>query len=194
MIIDKPIALTEGPITIRTITEADKYAFADIVLGRDIMKPFAKNNETVANSIRDIVWEDRQISDSISFLIVENDSKAEIGICEIHRLESSEPLISITIDDSYHNKGYGYLASKMMLEECWKIFDNPFFVWEVEKENIPSKRLAVKLGGKLTETFCTRQKDTPEVAQKSELEASSEGLTKTIEKYVIERPPLPARK
>ena len=120
MITDIMVHRTEGDISIRTMTEQDQ---ADYSATMD----FRLNG--------------------IAFTIIENCSGKAIGFCEITLPPPFDPTVFVLIDPAYRGKGYGYLATKMAIEECWKIFDHPYYILECKDFNVAGKRIAEKLGG-----------------------------------------------
>lgn len=121
MMTDIMVHRTEGDISIRTMTERDQ---ADYFAAID----FRLNG--------------------IAFTIIENCSGKAIGFCEITLPPPVDPTVFVLIDPAYRGKGYGYLATKMAIEECWKIFDHPYYILECKDFNVAGKRIAEKLGGK----------------------------------------------
>lgn len=76
----------------------------------------------------------------------------------------------------------------MMIESGWQIFDSPYFVWEVDNDNLPSKRLALKLGGELINNRRSISDKIFKMMQDSGLEISEEDFPESVERYKICRP------
>ena len=188
MITDILINRSEGNISIHTATEADKDEYISLELTGTLMQSVVKVGADKDIDIRSIIWDERYKSDCIMFAIVENSSGNTIGFCEIEHISSAEPTIGITLAEVYRNKGYGYLAAKMMIEEGWKIFDHPYFIWEVEEDNIASKKLAIKLGGKPINNRCVLSENMLKIMRESGIDVSPEDFPNSIERYKIERP------
>ena len=188
MIIDKLITRTEGNICIHTATEADRDDYISMELDGEWMKSFLKVSAAREIDVCEIIWKERYESDCIMFAIVECSSEKTVGFCEIEHIASSEPTIGIMLTEAYRGKGYGYLAAKMMIEEGWKLFDHPYFIWEVEQDNIASKKLVLKLGGELFNKRCVLPDHVVNVMREKGIEINQEDFPNSVERYKIERP------
>ena len=188
MITDILISRTEGNISIRTATTACKNDYLSLKLGENITDSLFAECKKMGIDVREIIWNERYKSECIMFSIVENSSGKTIGFCEINDVSSKEPTIGISLAEEYRGKGYGYRAAKMMIEEGWKIFDHPYFVWELEQENTASRQLILKLGGRVIDNRCTLPENMIKALQANGVEVNSEELPKSIERYVIDRP------
>ncbi len=188
MITDILITRTEGNVSIHTATIACKDDYVALELSEKLTEPLFIEGEKMGIDVREIIWNERYKSECIMFAIVENSSGKTIGFCEIDHVLSEEPTIGIKLAEDYRGKGYGFLSAKMMIEEGWKIFDHPYFVWELEQENTVSRQLILKLGGKLLNNRCTLSGSMIKALQENGIEVNLEGLPKSIERYVIERP------
>ena len=74
-----------------------------------------------------------------------------------------------------------------MIEESWKILNHPYYVWEVNKDNIASKKIAIKLGGEFIgykPNFSTEQL---RMLKEHGLKPTTTE-TSNIERYKITRP------
>lgn len=188
MITDILINRTEGDISIHTATEADKEDYIALELKGDMLQSLVKVGADKEIDMHSIIWGERYKSDCIMFAIVENATNQTVGFCEIENVSADEPTIGITIAEGYRGKGYGYLATKMMIEEGWKIFTHPYFIWEVEQENIASKKLAKKLGGVLINHRCVLPESIIQVMRKNGMEINQDDFPDSVERYKIERP------
>ena len=188
MITDILINRTEGDVSIHTATEADKEDYIALELDGEMLQSLIKVGADKKIDMRAIIWDERYNSDCIMFAIVENASGKTVGFCEIEHTKTDEPTIGITIAEGYRGKGYGYLSAKMMIEEGWKIFNHPYFIWEVEQENTASKKLAIKLGGQLVNNRCVLPENMIKVMRENGIEINSEDFPDSVERYKIERP------
>lgn len=188
MITDILIDRLEENIRIRTATQADKEDYIALMLRDSVFQKFEKIDVAKEIDLRSIIWNERYNNDCIMFAIVENISEKTIGFCEIENVSTDEPTIGITLFEDFHGKGYGYLAAKMMVEEGWKLFHHPYFIWEVEQDNIPSKKLAVKLGGRLINRRCILSEQMINIMREKGIEVKPEDFPNSVERYKIERP------
>jgi len=185
---DLIITRTEGDITIHTATIADRARYVELELQGDLMKQVAEVGKTKGVDLEEIIWDERYKTDCIMFAIVENESGITIGFCEIEHISTDEPTLGISLEESYRGKGYGYSAAKAMIAEGWKIFDHDYFVWEVDKENEASKKLAVKLGGQLINHRCVLPEHILKMMRESGMDINIEDYPNSVERYKIERP------
>jgi predicted acetyltransferase len=188
MITDILISRTEGNICIHTATEADKDDYVALELGDDILKSLLKVGVEKEIDVPGIIWNERYESDCIMFAIVELSSGKTVGFCEIEHLSSSEPTIGIMLAEVYRGKGYGYLAAKMMIEEGWRLFNFPYFIWELIQDNIASKKLVLKLGGKLINHRCVLPDHVIKVMRENGIEVNPNDYPDSVERYKIDRP------
>ena len=152
------------------------------------MQSVAEEGQTQGVDIEEMIWNERYAMECIMFVIVENESGKTIGFCELENISTDEPTIGIDISKEYRGKGYGYLAAKAMIEECWKIFPHQYFIWEARKENIASKKLVIKLGGVLINHRASLRGDVLDLLKENGFEAFSSDLDLAIERYKITRP------
>ena len=188
MITDILINRREGDISIHTATEADKDDYIELELSGALLQNLIKVGAEKDIDVRSIIWDERYKNDCIMFAIVENASEKTIGFCEIERISSDEPTIGITLAEGYRGKGYGYLAAKLRIEEGWKIFEHPYFIWELEQENAASRKLVTKLGGQYINNRCVLSESMIARMRENGIEIKREDFPDSVERYKIERP------
>ena len=188
MITNIPINRSEDNISIHTATELDKEEYVAFELAGELLQSLIKTGVDKEIDIQGTIWNERYKSDCIMFAIVENSSGKTIGFCEIEHVSSYEPTIGITLAKDYRRKGYGYLAAKMMIEEGWKVFAHPYFIWELEQDNTASKKLVLKLGGKLVENHCILPDHMIKAMCENGIEVDPNIYTDSVERYKIDRP------
>lgn len=187
MITDVLVSRTEGDITIRTATEADRDAYIEFQINTDLMKEVQKAGEEENVDLAEIIWGERYKTDCIMFVIIENTSGAIIGFCEIEHLQTNEPTLGIDIAPPFRKKGYGTSAAKAMLALGWELFNHDYFLWELDQENHASRRIALKLGGQRLENRQVIPDRVIKMMQDAGIEFS-EAFDPTVERYKIERP------
>ena len=188
MITDISITRSEDNIRIHTATEMDKDDYIALELDGELLESLIQVGAEKEIDVRAIIWNERYEMDCIMFAIVEISSEKTIGFCEIEHVSTDEPTIGITLAQNYRGKGYGYLAAKMMIEEGWKIFNHPYFVWEVMQDNIASRKLVLKLGGKLISKRCVLPDNVIKVMRENGIEVNPNEYPDSVERYKIERP------
>ena len=86
--------------------------------------------------------------DDFHFVISRKNDAGFLGICGLHGRDAS-PELGIWLKKSAHGQGYGFAAMaalKAWAELCIE-FDR--LVYPVDRRNLPSRRIAEKLGGKI---------------------------------------------
>ena len=175
-------------ISIRTATETDKDAYVSIKLEEEIGPSLVAEGMKQGIDIYGLIWNSVCNSDCILFVIVEESTGKNIGFSEINRVSSNEPTIGITLASEFRGKGYGYTAAKMTIEEGWNLFDHPYFVWELEKENTASRKLVLKLGGQRMNNRCVFSENVIKMMKEKGIDVTTQCFSDTIECYKIERP------
>ena len=86
-----------------------------------------------------------------TFMIIDKDTGEYLGNGGVHHLDQETPELGIWIKKSAHGNHYGYEA----VEIAFNYFKNQYqsFLYPVDKRNIPSKKIALGLGGKLSRTY-----------------------------------------
>lgn len=186
MIKDFYVNRKEGAITIYTATPFDKEKYFYIQTKGEYANLLQEGYEKGIDLI-DFFWKEIYKENNLLFMIVENKSGRNVGYCTIEGINNSEPTIGVSLIKEFWGKGYGYLAAKAMIEESWKILNHPYYVWEVNKDNIASKKIAIKLGGKFIgykPNFSTEQL---RMLKEHGLKPTTTE-TSNIERYKITRP------
>lgn len=185
---DIRIARTEGNICIHTVTDADKDDYINFDSSDGFAKRLSRDGTELGIALQDILWNERCKLDGIMFAIQEISEGKTIGFCDIDNISSDEPTIGIRIAQRYRGKGYGYLAAKMMIEEGWKLFRHPYFVWELDQDNVASRRLILKLGGKYINNRTTMPQNMINCLQSAGIAVNENDYPASVERYKIERP------
>lgn len=140
---------TGNGITIRKIKESDKEICTNIWTENSVIKNVFNINE-YKDKFNQAMWDEYTRPTTVAFLIL-NDSKEVCGICNLDNIDTATPCIGIDILEQHRNKGCGYKAIKLMLENTKNICNIEYFIWKCNTENIASQKLAEKLNGKLLE-------------------------------------------
>lgn len=85
---------------------------------------------------------DNFIENGLGFILV--DKGRIISHCISASVEEGEVEIDIETDDSYRGKGIARFMASCLIDECMKRGQTP--KWDCAAENIPSRKLAAKLG------------------------------------------------
>jgi [ribosomal protein S5]-alanine N-acetyltransferase len=144
-----PISLDREEEIFQEFTvEVTKYMFPDP----------AKNLE----ERRDFINESRQaIADgyNLQFTILAKDSSEFLGCISLHGEKNVlTPEIGIWLKQGAHGNGYGKEAAHRLVEWTRANIDIDYFIYPVDRRNIPSRKIPESLGGKVIEEF---EKTTP---------------------------------
>ncbi len=87
-----------------------------------------------------------------SFVIRRRDSKECIGITDVTELDADAPELGIWLKETAHRRGYGGEAIRALATWAAKALNKQRFSYSVATENVPSRRIAESLGGKIIGT------------------------------------------
>lgn len=93
-------------------------------------------------------WSALERSEDFHFVICRRSGAEFLGVCGLHG-RAALPELGIWLKKSAHGQGYGFEATaalKAWAEYCIE-FDS--LVYPVDRRNLPSQRVAEKLGGKI---------------------------------------------
>lgn len=81
-------------------------------------------------------------------VILAKDTKEFLGVCGLHpRQNPRQPEFGIWLKASAHGNGYGREAITGLYHWALKTIEADFFVYPVDKANIPSRKIPESLGG-----------------------------------------------
>lgn len=107
----------------------------------------------LSDSFPFILSSNQKMKDGIDFtyVILKKDNLEFLGCGGVHGLNQEYPEFGIWTKMSSHGNHFGFEA----VEASFHHFKNQFkgFIYPVDKANIPSKRIALKLGGKLHKEY-----------------------------------------
>ena len=108
---------------------------------------FASAYETMPD-----LWETQKKSirngmDQERYLVIEKETEISCGIVEFHYIFKITPEINIMIAPEYRQKGYGYEASKILIDKVLNDGKAEYIIWNTFASNKASCRIAEKLGG-----------------------------------------------
>lgn len=89
-------------------------------------------------------------------VILKKDDQEFLGCAGIHRINSQHPEFGIWLKKAAHGNGYGFETVVAMKNWCEENLDCEYFIYPVDEENYPSRRIPQKLGGEVTRTYQRR--------------------------------------
>lgn len=87
-----------------------------------------------------------------TFVIRQRRNRDFIGIAAAHRVTEQEPELGIWVSEREQGRGYGYEAVAAVVNWCAGSFSPAAYRYPVAEENLPSRRIAERLGGQVTAT------------------------------------------
>lgn len=94
-----------------------------------------------------LAWEDLLAEDHLTCSILKKDSGAFCGFCQLQWVFSSTPELGIDLLAEYQKQGVAVEILPVFLSQAEKILPIDHFYSKIKKNNIPSQRLAEKIGG-----------------------------------------------
>ena len=94
-----------------------------------------------------------QNAEKISLLIVDKDSEEFLGYISIHQVNTKTPELGIWLKKSAHGYNYGYEALHLLKIWAETNLHYDYLKYPVDKQNIPSRKLAEKLGGRIEDKY-----------------------------------------
>lgn len=76
-----------------------------------------------------------------------------MGCTGIHEIRSKHPELGIWLKKSAQAKGYGFEAITTLKEWADENLDYEYLIYDVDKANIPSRRIPEMLGGQITREY-----------------------------------------
>ncbi|NJR74492.1 MAG: GNAT family N-acetyltransferase, partial [Scytonema sp. CRU_2_7] len=76
-----------------------------------------------------------------------------LGCAGIHELYSKNPVLGIWLKKSAHGQGYGLETIAALKNWADENLDYEYLIYDVDKANIPSRRIAEKLGGQIVREY-----------------------------------------
>ena len=130
----------------------------------EIFREFTKDITTYMypRPPQDIVETEEFINDSLGeiqtgnhlvLVILKKDSQEFLGCTGIHDIHSKHPELGIWVKKSAQGKGYGLEAITALKRWTDENLDYEYLIYDVDKANIPSRRIPEKLGGQIIREY-----------------------------------------
>lgn len=94
-----------------------------------------------------------QIGTNLQLVILKKDDLSFIGCAGLHNLNLTDPELGIWIKISAHRNGYGLEAIKGIINWAEKNISYSHLKYPVIEENLPSRKIAESLGGKVMRSY-----------------------------------------
>ena len=139
--------MEQGILIIRRISEEDYSTYYEMKYSRTIVRKFF-----AFESLR-VIWKKEEENEEYLqiFTIIEKCSNEICGFCQLKHIDTPTPELGIDIIDGFMERGYAQEAIRLLMAYAKLHYNVDYFTWEAEKENLISRHIAKKLGGKLIE-------------------------------------------
>ena len=114
-------------------------------------KPIKSLSET-EKIIRDMILQRENHTDLV-LVILKKDHLEFLGICEVGTIDTHTPELGIWLNKSAHGNGFGREAIHALKDWVDKNLEYNYLSYPVDKRNIPSRKIAESLGGKVFRGF-----------------------------------------
>jgi [ribosomal protein S5]-alanine N-acetyltransferase len=142
-VILKPISMEYAEIIFCEFTSAvTKYMYP---------KPSELIGET-ENFIQEAIQQRVEGTDLI-LLILSRVTSEFLGICGLHEVHTDTPEFGIWIKTSTHRNGFGREAIQLLKTWADRNLNYKYFIYPVDKRNIPSRKIPESLGGKVVREY-----------------------------------------
>ena len=135
--------MEQGRLIIRQISEEDYSAYYEMQYSRSFVRKFF-DYEFMRK-----VWKKEKEEHLLIFTIIEKCSNEICGFCQLKHMDTPTPELGIDIIDEFMGKGYAQEAIRLLISYTKLYYNVDYFTWEAEKDNLISRHIAEKLGGKL---------------------------------------------
>lgn len=114
-----------------------------------------------SDSISALAWNELLSEDHLTCSILETDTGAFCGFCQLQWVFSDTPELGIDLLPEYQKKGIAAEVLSSFLAQAKKLLKNAYFYSKIKKNNLPSQKLAEKIGGICIGTKSLLPKDFP---------------------------------
>ena len=108
-----------------------------------------------------LAWDELLSEEHLTCSILKKDTEAFCGFCQLQWIFSDTPELGIDLLPEYQKKGVAMEVLPSFLTQAKKQLNNKYFYSKIKKNNIPSQKLAEKIGGICIGTKSLLPKDFP---------------------------------
>lgn len=114
-----------------------------------------------SDGISVLAWDELLSEDHLTCSILRKDNGAFCGFCQLQWVFSDTPELGIDLLPEYQKKGVSAEVLPSFLNHAKMLLKNNYFYSKIKKNNIPSQKLAEKIGGTCIGTKSLLPKDFP---------------------------------
>ncbi|MBQ2879307.1 MAG: GNAT family N-acetyltransferase [Anaerotignum sp.] len=133
------IFLTTEQYILRRIRPAEKESYEKLAQ--------AETPAFLQASADALAWEELLSEDHLTCSILERDTGAFCGFCQLQLVFSATPELGIDLLSEYQKKGVAAEVLPSFLKQAKSLLKKDHFYSKIKKNNIPSQKLAEKIGG-----------------------------------------------
>ena len=108
-----------------------------------------------------LAWNDLLSEEHLTCSILEKATGSFCGFCQLQWIENPVPELGIDLLPAYQNQGVAFEVLPAFLLQAKKLLQKDGFYSKIKKNNIPSQKLAEKIGGICIGTKSLLPKDFP---------------------------------
>ncbi len=109
-----------------------------------------------------LAWDDLLSEDHLTCSILTKASGVFCGFCQLQWISNPAPELGIDLLSECQNQGVAPEVLPAFLLQAKKLLHNDYFYSKIKRNNIPSQKLAEKIGGICVGKKCLLPKDFPE--------------------------------
>jgi RimJ/RimL family protein N-acetyltransferase len=117
------------------------------------MWPSAPKAQEEINQHISLKQDQMKKGEEISLFIINKENDDFLGYVSIHQAHSKTPELGIWLKKEAHGHKYGYEALDLLIRWAEKNIEYNYLKYPVDKANMPSRKLAEKLGGKVEDEY-----------------------------------------
>ena len=121
----------------------------------------AENPDFLQTSANALAWEELLSEDHLTCSILQKDTEAFCGFCQLQWIFSDTPELGVDLLPEYHKTGIAAEVLPPFLKQAKRLLKNEYFCSKIKKNNLPSQKLAEKIGGKYIGTKSLLPKNFP---------------------------------
>ena len=126
----------------------------------------AENPTFLQNTSNALAWDDLLSEDHLTCSILQRDTEAFCGFCQLQWIFSDTPELGIDLLPAHQNSGVAIEVLPPFLSHARELLQCSHFYSKIRKNNIPSQKLAEKIGGSCIGTKNLLPADFPEALKK----------------------------
>ena len=107
----------------------------------------AETPNFLQNPSNAIAWDELLSEDHLTCSILQKDTGAFCGFCQLQWVFSAVPELGIDLLPAYQKSGIAIEILPLFLAHAKKLLHCPHFYSKIKKNNLPSQKLAEKIGG-----------------------------------------------